>query len=374
VLFLVTGQPGNGKTLYALNHVEKLRLETGRLVYVHGVTGLTLPWLPVPLAPSGFSPKEIDKGFPAFAPDWSAIPDGAIIFLDECHKFFPPRASTTIARPYVQFLAEHRHRGFDVFLVTQGVSNVDNFLRSRVGRHFHVEATRLWQWERCADPTSKTDKKEAQSSRWSFPKDSYGWYTSSVMHTHKKNLPWKKIGIAVAAGIAFVACTGFFILHFRGHGSNGSGVGGGVAGGWGGSGNKSSMETGAAYWGVGRMERAPGVPESAPIYDSLQRVQTQPRIEGCMQMAVSNVIRCECTGVNSALLNIPLSACVNFVKRGWFDETKKYEDVKAKNVEYLNSLESGPDPVQPAPEVSQPHDSGAPSVGAPPSKSSKAGS
>ena len=354
MLFLVTGQPGNGKTLWALVHVERLRQKDSRVVYYHGVEGLTLPWLPMPLTASGYSAKEIEKGFPAHAPDWDAVPDGAVIFIDEAHKFFPPRSSSTIARPYVQFLAEHRHRGFDVFCITQGVANIDGFLRSRVGKHFHVdrrfgvEATRLWQWERCADPTSTKDKKEGQSVRWSFPREAYGWYTSSVQHTHKRELPWRKIGVLVGAVVVAIVSVSLFVAHFRSSArgpavlSQSSGVGS-----WGGSFGGSTVN-GQSYWGVGRGERVRGFPESAPIYDSLQKPVTQPRVEGCAQMAVGGVIRCDCTGVNSALLDIPLEICVQFVRKGWFDETRKYDDVKAKNVAYLNSLEPGPDPVQAA--------------------------
>jgi zona occludens toxin len=346
--FLWTGQPGNGKTLNALVYVEARRQKDGRAVYYHGVKGLTLPWLAVPLTVSGFTAKEIEKGFPAQVPDWDAIPDGAMIFLDECHKFFPPRSSTGIARPYVQFLAEHRHRGFDIFLITQGVKDIDGFLRSRVGKHFHVdrrfgvEATRLWQWERCADPTSSKDKKEGQSSRWVFPKEAYGWYTSSVEHTHKHDLPWRKLGVIAGCAIALPLLVWFAIHSFTAASRREQAK---SAGGEGSAVQLSNVprpviDFGSSYWGSARVERVSGVPESAGMYDGLQKVLSQPRIEGCLEIVRGGVVTCRCSGPNSAELDIPTAQCMAFVKRGWFDETRKYSDVKAANVAQLNASRS----------------------------------
>jgi zona occludens toxin len=344
--FLVTGQPGNGKTIYTLNYVEKLRQDTGRAVYQDGVGGLTLPWLQLPLIKGPFDAKALAKGFPAMVPDWASVPDGAIVVVDEAWRYFPPRG-TGIAPPYIQFLAEHRHRGMDIFLVTQGPNQIDSFVKTLVGKHFHcdrrfgVDATRLWQWERCANPKSDKDKKEGQSSRWVFPKESYSWYTSAVEHTHKKDLPWKKIGVAVAASVVIVFGLVFVVHNFRANAhrldrpsAGGEGTVARVS-----EAGKNLLDAGSSYWSKGRIERVSGLPQSAPIYDGLQKPQTQPRIEGCMSIVRKGIVRCSCSGPNSAELDIPTMQCVQYVRRGWFDETKRYDDVKQRNIDYLNSLE-----------------------------------
>jgi zona occludens toxin len=349
VLTLITGQPGNGKTLYALNHVEKRRQSEGRAVYYFGVKGLTLPWLQLPMGDSPFSAKQRSEGFPALVPDWDKVPDGAMVLVDECHKIFPPRGGSKVALPYVAFIAEHRHRGFDVFIVTQGHNDIDIFLRSRVGKHFHVdrrfgvEATRLWQFERWANPTSTKDKKEGQSSRWVFPKESYGWYTSAVEHTHKKDLPWRKIGLIVFCVVLIACCVGFFIHNFFGiarkaslKSSGGEGSSLLVPGG-----PRNILDAGANFWGAARLARVVGAPASAPMYDSLQKVQSQARPEGCMQLVIGSSVRCECTGPAHARLQVSLVQCLELVKHGWFDETRAYTDAKAENIAFLNSSHGG---------------------------------
>jgi zona occludens toxin len=344
MLFLITGQPGNGKTLYALNHVEKRRVDEGRAVYYHGVKGLTLPWLPLPMAESPFTSKQRAEGFPALVPDWDVVPDGSMVFVDECHKIFPPRGGSKVAHPYVALLAEHRHRGFDVFIITQGHNDIDVFLRSRIGKHFHVdrrfgvEATRLWQFERWANPTSAKDRKEGQSSRWVFPKESYAWYTSSVEHTHKKDLPWKKILLVVGMSFVLVACVGLFLHRFFGQGkasvAKSSGGEGSVVNV---NGSRSVLDSGANYWGRGRVARIYSVPQSAPIYDELQKVRSQPRIDGCLQIVRGASVECRCFGPNGAVIDVAVSDCVVYMKRGWFDETRQYVDAKVSNIAHLNS-------------------------------------
>jgi hypothetical protein len=47
-----------------------------------------------------------------------------------------------------------------------------------------------------------------------------------------------------------------------------------------------------------RRERVAGIPASAPVYDPQQKVKSQPRPEGCMQMNVGAAVHRECTGPN----------------------------------------------------------------------------
>ncbi|WP_100097333.1 zonular occludens toxin domain-containing protein [Xanthomonas campestris] len=69
MIYLVTGMPGNGKTLYAVEFIKKA-VEKGRKVYTD-IKGLTL---------AGIEP----------APDdWRTLPDGSLVVYDEAHKRFP---------------------------------------------------------------------------------------------------------------------------------------------------------------------------------------------------------------------------------------------------------------------------------------------
>ena len=44
MLHVITGLPGNGKTLFTLDYVEKLRKQSGRPVYYSSIPELSLPW------------------------------------------------------------------------------------------------------------------------------------------------------------------------------------------------------------------------------------------------------------------------------------------------------------------------------------------
>lgn len=349
MLFLITGNPGNAKTLFTVSFVEALRIKDQREVFQDGISDLVFPWHALPIERRA----KIDKrgrpvvdgtGQPVeiIVPLWEHVPDGAVVVIDEAWRVFPVRPQGSAVPDFVEWLATHRHHGIDVFLVTQSVkTQVDTFVRGLVGKHIHLdrkfgmEYSMKYEWERVADPTSTKDIALAQNSRWIFPKELYGKYKSAVEHTHKRSLPWKKFAVLVGA---LVCAVGGFGLAFHRLGVKKPAVAtdssGRAAGG--------PVRTASDFWVRDRIARVAGIPASAPVFDSLQRVQSQPRPEGCMEMVVGSSVRCQCTGPHASVLQIGLSQCLELVKKGWFDETQKYADVKAENIAQLNSLSASP--------------------------------
>ena len=276
-------------------------------------------------------------------PLWDQIPDGSIIVIDEAWRIFPVRKQGAGVPDFVQFLATHRHRGFDIYLVTQQVkTQIDTFVRGLVGAHFHVERksgleyAKLLEWERLADPSSTKDVAAARESKWLYPTGTYGKYKSATMHTIKRNLPLKKIIVTSLTGVLAIGLVGFGIyrtMHQKevekatpALDSSGRASGQVV----------KSQFLGKDFWVADRVPRVAGNPASAPVYDPLQKVASQPRPEGCYSMAVGSSVRCECTGPNHSTLQVGLERCLDLVRKGWFDETRKYEDVKAQNIAFLN--------------------------------------
>lgn len=181
MIYLVTGMPGNGKTLYAVEFIKKA-VERGRAVY-SDIKGLTLP---------GVEP----------APDdWRTAPDGALIVYDEAHKRFPSfKGKGRSPLQIVQDMDEHRHRGMDMMFITQWPDKIDGELFRLVGTHWHLNrAFGLQSASLCAftrgvmNPYSQLARKGADESIWSYPTDLYKVYKSSSMHTdaHKFKLPAK---------------------------------------------------------------------------------------------------------------------------------------------------------------------------------------
>lgn len=180
MIYLLTGQPGHGKTLRGLEMALDFKAQ-GRMVYAAGTPGLDY-------AKAGFLPLEDAK-------DWQALPDNAVIFIDECYTVFPNRAANSTPPPHVEALARHRHRGFDFVLVCQLGNQIDPFLRGLVDQHTHVrrkfgfKVAVLKTWDHYeANPL----KQDGSNRTWRHPKKVMDakLYTSTTQDTTKKRLPW----------------------------------------------------------------------------------------------------------------------------------------------------------------------------------------
>ena len=162
MITLRTGTPGACKTLSAVEALSKMLArwekhpEEARPVYVHGVKDLALPHAPLPVKEWRERP---DK--PAImVPDWDQMADGAFVLVDEAQSFFPPRSSASTPPPHVAWLNTHRHRGFDIEVITQHPKLIDGSLRALVGKHQHFrrmfgrKVSVCYEWDACSDSLS----------------------------------------------------------------------------------------------------------------------------------------------------------------------------------------------------------------------------
>jgi hypothetical protein len=61
---------------------------------------------------------------------WKRVDDGSLIVLDEAHKYFGSREWTTDAnKQFVIWLTEHRHRGFDIVMMSMDIDRIDKQAR-----------------------------------------------------------------------------------------------------------------------------------------------------------------------------------------------------------------------------------------------------
>src|SRR5438034_8009578 len=111
MITFITGLPGNGKTLYALNYIKAYAESEKREVFYSGVKDLLLPWTEVK------------------AEEWMALPAGAIMVIDEAQFVFPKKPNGSKLPEHYEKLAVHRHSGYDIFIITQHPTLVDNFVR-----------------------------------------------------------------------------------------------------------------------------------------------------------------------------------------------------------------------------------------------------
>ena len=199
MMYLITGMPGNGKTLYAVDFIRKERAK-GREVF-SDIKGLTI------------------EGVQPAPDDWRTIPNGALVVYDEAHKRFPSyKGKGRSPLDVVRDMDEHRHRGVDLMFLTQWPDKVDGELFRLIGTHWHLnrafglQKANLTMFSRAVmNPYSNLARKGADESLWEFPKDAYALYKSSSLHTdsHKFKLPAKVRNVLISVPIIIAVLWGF---------------------------------------------------------------------------------------------------------------------------------------------------------------------
>lgn len=227
-LTLITGKPGDGKTLYTITKVQERAKAENRQVYYHNIKDLKLAW------------GKLDT--PADWIDPEKVPDGAIIVFDEAQEAFPPRPSGSRPQSYIQELAKHRHRGLDIYFITQDPGLIDKFVRDLTGKHQHVyrsfgaQSARVYNWDHVVDPDSRTERANClQTDVFLYPKDTFELYTSATVHTVKRKLPrilvfWFPLVVALTLGAGYWAFYRLTHKHDIGKVEPVSGVAGGASG------------------------------------------------------------------------------------------------------------------------------------------------
>lgn len=200
---LITGRPGHGKTLFAVRHIVEDLLPLGRPIFVNIANfDCSLSPLLHPLCP----PEATELEQVRAAEKWFELPQGSIVVLDECQRFFPPRNGATKAPRHISEFETHRHKGFDLVLITQGPKLIDRALHDLIERHVHVERTfgmkrsTVFEWQNVnPEPHPAANTTNCIKKSFSFPKKYFEFYKSSSMHTVQARFPWNKVILAVAA-------------------------------------------------------------------------------------------------------------------------------------------------------------------------------
>jgi zona occludens toxin len=193
MIVVTTGAPGAGKTLFTIAHVRDRSIAENRQVYFSGIKGLKLPW-------TEFDDPE----------DWWKIArdnSGSIIVLDEAQRAFRPRSYGSNVPMHVSELETHRHKGCDLYLITQSPMLLDTNVRRLVGHHRHIvrafgtAKVTLHEWhnggvrEQCEKPGQRED---SVKTLMAYPKDVFSLYESAEVHTHKRTIPMRVWGLLIA--------------------------------------------------------------------------------------------------------------------------------------------------------------------------------
>jgi hypothetical protein len=229
MLYLVTGQPGNGKTLRAMAlMVEEYErnaaaVKAGKEQPRRFFSNIKGSYRDDPEAPN---PHAFDwvEPLPDHR-DWTLLPEGSFVVYDEAHAdgktrgleryghLFPATGKPGESDdPRIRAMSTHRHGGYDLVLVTQYPNKVHHQVRKLVGTHIHMTramglaAAGMMTWARCQeDPYDERQREKAEEEIWQFPKDLYRRYVSATLHTagHKFRLP-KKVKNGLITGITLL--------------------------------------------------------------------------------------------------------------------------------------------------------------------------
>lgn len=192
---LITGTPGAGKTLFAVSEIIKAAKE-GREIFTN-IEGVNIDGV-----------SFFDEDF-----DWRNYPDGSLVVYDEAHQIFRSTGKPGLSNdPIVTNMDMHRHRGFDLWFITQFPTKVHHELRSMCDEHFHLlrqfgaPSATLYKWPEAADVKDTNQREIADKSMFIYPKDCFKHYKSASQHTAKLRIPAKLkfFAVVITLILAFV--------------------------------------------------------------------------------------------------------------------------------------------------------------------------
>lgn len=216
---VITGQPRNGKSQYALKLIfddikanDQLEKEgKERRPIFADIAGINAPDTPTKLPdvkpiptdrPIWFgdyltAPEEVPDGY------WCP-PAGSIFYFDECHKLeWVKEVSGTLSKnPTTISLNEHGHIGHDIKLITQFPNYIHTHIRGLIQDHYHVKRVHgskfawVYRWSDFQlSPRTKAAITDAfETQKFFFKKKYQDAYQSASAHSKIKfKIPAKLI-------------------------------------------------------------------------------------------------------------------------------------------------------------------------------------
>lgn len=313
MITLITGVPGSGKSAALVDLLTQHGVN--RPLHVYNVPDLKL------------SHTELDPL------TWhTSVPDGAVIVADEVQRVWPPRGPGAKVPPSVEALQTHRHRGIDVYLVSQSPALVDKAVRALVGRHVHLRDVgilgRVWyEWPECSEQVAW--RTAPIKRRYKLPKKVFGLYTSASLHV-KPVRGFPRMLLVAALGVVALGVLAFKSyqavvsrtqapahapVSAPGPGGAPSTVAAPVTPAPGAPSGQPPVYRTAAEIVQAFTPRIASRPETAPAYDHLRLVVRMPRIQGGFCRGDD----CRCYLQGGLPAQIPAADCRAWVQAPPFD-------------------------------------------------------
>lgn len=202
MIYLITGVPGSGKSLYAVSTlIQQLMKETitrddgtelKRRLVVDGIPNLLLEH-------ELMATCNVDEKGLLSCPEGDGLnrwyewcKPGDLLVVDEVQRYWRGRAMGTRPPEHVAKLETHRHLGVDFVIITQNPMLLDQNVRRLVGGHRHVRRlfgmnrAIIYEWDGCQADTNRVSG-AVTKTYFGYPKSAYSLYKSSELHTKQKH-------------------------------------------------------------------------------------------------------------------------------------------------------------------------------------------
>lgn len=320
MLVIRTGLPGHSKTLNSIKEIDFEASSSGRTVYYHNIPDLAVDKLKAPWF-------EFEQPF-----EWFNLPHNSIIVIDEAQGWFAPHDARKIKPPHLEEFETHRHKGFDIHLITQHGMFLDSHVRRLAGKHvyfwrlFNGSRVTRYEFEKFTDTDKSSELKIAKKSIIKIDKSFFGLYKSAVSHNTKFRPP--HIFFTLPLLLLALACLVYYFMH-RSPPQPAS------------IDNKTQSHVVAPVAKSGVFSaynpRVDGLPSTAPIYDNLTLPTAFPKLTcfysedqdynrsnpSGFQVASNSesTIACGCFTQQGTKHNVPFEICSSFALNGSFDNT-----------------------------------------------------
>jgi zona occludens toxin len=347
---LITGLPGSSKTLYALYTIENRRIADNKALYQKWVEEgsdeenpphqRTVYYFNIPLYRHKL-PHWVKMEKPE---EWLDKPNGNIFVFDECQEAFEPMNNSEKRPRYYTELSKHRHRGHDMYFMTQHPTYVDTYVRKNTEEHTHIMRTwgaataMLHVWKGVRDNCDKS-RKDSQQTRFKYPKHVYEWYRSSFLHTYKLKIPKQVFYIGISIALIIGAVYGvyrYFNQKIEKAGAVPTLTNGKLPNGQTVNGAPTTTPT---FQSSDFVARIPDVPWSAPRYDELTKATVAPRILGCMILKDE----CKCMTQQGTYHYTTMQFCKVVIENGIFQDFDDNSNGKREANDRQDKHERKPD-------------------------------
>jgi zona occludens toxin len=308
---LITGLPGNGKTLFTLTQIQAQAERENRQVFYHGIPEVQL---------SGWEILDDPKA-------WASVPPNSIVVVDEAQKTFRNRSLGSVPPQFVTDLETHRHLGIDLVLITQHPSLIDPAVRRLAGRHQHLvriwgmEASTVHRWDAVKDNCDKS-RADSEKTKWGFNKKMYGMYKSAEVHTMKRSIPGR-VKLLMALPVVLALCGWYVYQSISKKVAPPSSIAA-PAGAPGQAGSVAPPKAArfdpiddARTFVDMNTPRITGLPHTAPKYDEITKPVRAPIPAACIQRGTN---KCSCFSQQGTPMDVEFNMCIGFARNGWFQD------------------------------------------------------